>query len=202
MKKKIILTSVVTIALCLFLIAGSTLALFNDSDAASIVATAGTVDVDASIALSGIWSVKPDSAGTIKDEYNRTYSYQSIQLTDSNNGKFSNDGTASLSGNTLTLTNVTPGDKVAVTVTVKNTSNVATDCNVTFSLVDSNNADLADVINITVDGSKTWGTMGLNSGSSKTMTIVVEVPVNAGNACQGETVSFEISVKAVQANAA
>ena len=49
MKKKVLLTSIATIALCLCLIAGSSLALFTSERTNSIVVTAGNVDMDAEL---------------------------------------------------------------------------------------------------------------------------------------------------------
>ena len=49
MKSKVLVSSILTIALCLSLIAGSTFALFTDSAKNDIAVTSGTVDIDATI---------------------------------------------------------------------------------------------------------------------------------------------------------
>ena len=86
MKKKILITSVVTIILCLCLIAGSTFALFTSQTSASIVVQSATVNVSASI--SGLRAYSRDVECTAKDT--------------NGNILFVNGGTVGLSGNKLT----------------------------------------------------------------------------------------------------
>ena len=105
MKKRIILSSVLAIALCSSLIAGSTFALFTDSTEVSVAVTAGKVDVEAT--LDGLL----------------TYSMGEETATA---GSFANGGTASFtSEKALVLDKVTPGDKVTFNVMIENNSNVS-----------------------------------------------------------------------------
>ena len=97
MKTKIFLSSILTIALCLSLIVGSTFALFNVEKTVNIAVTAGKVDVEA-IILNDHEYFKPD---------------------------FKNGGTATISGgNELQVNKMTPGDSVTFTIQVANHSNV------------------------------------------------------------------------------
>ena len=78
MKKKVLLSSIATIALCLCLIAGSTFALFTSKSNVNIAVTAGEVDMVAGIAITKLESVKGDVNGTIVDENGNTYSYEEV----------------------------------------------------------------------------------------------------------------------------
>ena len=51
MKKKVLLSSILTIALCLSLIGGSTFALFTNQAEVGVVITAGEIDMTADIAI-------------------------------------------------------------------------------------------------------------------------------------------------------
>ena len=109
MKKKIILSSIMTIAVCLSIAVGATFALFTSESKVNIAATAGTVEVVASV----------------NDESVKLYSLGVEQTS----GRFENLGTATLTtdptnGTTLTLDNITPGDKVAFTIDIENNSTV------------------------------------------------------------------------------
>ena len=66
MKKKVLLSAVVTIALCLCLIAGSTFALFTSKSETNIAVTAGNVDVTASVKDFMLYSVEANDNGTIQ----------------------------------------------------------------------------------------------------------------------------------------
>ena len=68
MKKKVLLSSIATIALCLCLIAGSTFALFTSQDNVNIAVTAGEVEMVAGIAITSVESVQGNPNGTIEDE--------------------------------------------------------------------------------------------------------------------------------------
>ena len=78
MKKKVLLTSVVTIILCLCLIAGSTYALFTSSSSVNIVVQSATVKVKAEIHGLKTWSLED----TVHDD------------TTNRKGAFSNGGQA------------------------------------------------------------------------------------------------------------
>ena len=137
MKKKVLLSSILTMVVCLCLIAGSTFALFTDvSGGDTIAVTSANVDIEANLANIKLYSVKPCTDGeaditfdpnfdldgdpdyTIED-IGTKYDYVEQSPT------FANGGTATYSGAVLTLDKVTPGDKVEFDISTTNTSNVA-----------------------------------------------------------------------------
>lgn len=115
MKKKILISSIAMIALCLCLIAGSTFALFTAETEVSIAVTAGSLDVEAYI-LDG--TQKLASLGDYDD-------FNAIKTTDFSNAAFDNGGSASLENGKLIIDRMTPGDGVCFAVKVVNKGNVA-----------------------------------------------------------------------------
>ena len=98
MKKRIILSAVLTMVLCFCLIGGATFALFTSESSVNIAVTSGKVDVEAEI----------------KDL--EVYSMDVLQTATDNDGNvlFENGGIAKYdaTNNELSLVNVAPGDKV------------------------------------------------------------------------------------------
>ena len=127
MKKKVLLSSILTIALCLSLIAGSTFALFTSQSEVNIAVTSGKVEMVASVKDFKLYSVEAENAGTIVDENGGTYKY--VERTD---GKFVNGGTAVLDGSIITLDNITPGDKISFGINGANNSDVTVQCRYTI----------------------------------------------------------------------
>ena len=118
MKKKVLLSSIATIALCLCLIAGSTFALFTDTTEFDITVTSGEVEIEAKVDTLERYSVKATDGGSIKDEWGGSYEYEGPLA------KFTNGGTANFDETTaiLALENITPGDKVDFDIAGKNLS--------------------------------------------------------------------------------
>ena len=216
MKKKALLSSILTIALCLSIIAGSTYALFTDSTDFNIAITSGDIEIKASAAINALYSAKGADAADDKylvDEFGHTYTHE-LQT----NGYFSNGGTATVTDGNLEVVRLTPGDRVDVDIVVENTSNVAFVYRYKLEAVTSN---LATGMVFTVDGEsyeavKTWTSAWYDAiyapdGTPEavpTKTISLELPVYAGNEYQSEvaenkieTVEYKITVEAVQANA-
>ncbi len=110
MKKKTLISSILTIALCLSLIAGSTFALFTGKSEVNVAVTAGKVDVVA----------------TVREGSLKTFSYDrdAKQVVEQPTGTFSMGGTAKLISNEIKLDKVVPGDKAIFTIDVENKSNV------------------------------------------------------------------------------
>lgn len=103
MKKKIILSSVLSIVICLSLIAGATFALFTSEARINIAVTSGTVDVTATLTGLQTKSLGKDMPA----------------------GEFELGGTAEIVGQTLDLDLMVPGDEAIVTIDVENNSDVA-----------------------------------------------------------------------------
>ena len=179
MKNKIIVSSILTIALCLSMIAGSTFALFTSESKVDIAVTSGTLDVDAVI--------------------NNDLQLSSLGVAQT--GTFANGGTATLAGDTLTLDKLTPGDKATFSITVTNNSNVA----MNYRFVWSVEGDLYPFLTATVDGNalvnnSTPYTLWDTSVNTKTFAVVVELPQGVGNDAQGKSAEISFKVEAVQGN--
>jgi len=223
MKKKVLLSSIATIALCLCLIAGSTFALFTDTTDFNIAVTSGDVEILATAEVSAIYSAKaiteaytgnPDDL--FRDENGAFYIHEKQTNT------FLNGGTAEVVDGKVVINRITPGDKVDIDIKVANTSDVA--ISYRYKLV-SDNTNLATGMKVTTfnkDGSNTatealaiwtsdWYSAGAPAGVAEqipTRTISVELPVYAGNEYQTEkaegkieSVEYTIIVEAVQGNA-
>ena len=201
MKKKVLLSSIATNALCLCLIAGSTFALFTSKTDVNIAVTAGEVDVFASLTNLKLYSVTPDDDGVIADENGKFYSYEE------QSGKFLNEGTAVINGGTLTLDRVTPGDKVSFNVAVDNNSDVAIAHRFIVSCTDG--YSLMYGLNVTINGTtyehldtyvSDWENL-VAEGSIDDIEIVIELPVSAGNEYQKLSTAINVTDDAVQGNA-
>ena len=178
MKNKIIVSSILTIALCLSMIAGSTFALFTSESKVDIAVTSGTLDVDAVI--------------------NNDLQLSSLGVAQTDT--FANGGTATLTGEKLTLANVTPGDKATFSITVTNNSNVA----MNYRFVWSVEGDLYPFLTATVDGvalvnNSTPYTLWTGA-DTQTFQVVVELPQGVGNDAQNKTANISFKVEAVQGN--
>lgn len=216
MKKKALLTSIMTIALCLCLIAGSTYALFTDKTEFNIAVTSGDVEIEAFATINSVYSAKGADAADdefLIDEFDHNYTHE-LQT----NGYFLNGGTATIDGNNLEIVRLTPGDRVDVDINVTNKSNVAMAYR--YKLV-SDNTNLATGMVVTIDGvshealalwtSEWYPVITAPNGTPNEIpvkTISVELPVYAGNEYQSEltegkteSVEYTIIVEAVQGNA-
>lgn len=219
MKKKVLMSSIVTIVLCLTLIAGSTFALFTDKNEINIAVTSGEVDLTANLAGLTIYSVRPatvaekNAAGSnlielVDDDYPGYYVYEK------RDGVFANGGTAELNaeGNTLSLNRVTPGDKVEFDIVGTNESDVTIQYRYIIECVGE--TKLMSGLLVTI-GENTYPI--LEKFTSKWMTleapvseddkaldpvhVVIELPVKAGNDYQKQETAIKITVEAVQGNA-
>jgi len=184
MKKNALISSILTIALCVSLIAGSTFALFTSEDSINVAVTAAKVKVSATV------------------DNLQTYSMDALQSA----GSFENGGTAAYDEATgkLTLTNVAPGDKVTFDIEIENTSNIKIQYRVTQVITGA----LKDALVSTVDGqplvssTSGWTVWDIpQSGSeTKTLTVSLELPADAGDEYQEADAEITFIVEAVQSN--
>ena len=205
MKKKALISSILTIALCLSLIAGSTFALFTSESTVGIAVTAAKVEMTANITHLKLESVKADPNGTIVDEFGGKYSY--VECKDN----FINGGTAIFDEktNTLKLDRVTPGDKVSFNVIGTNTSDVTIQYRYIIECTKGLD-ELADGLIVSINGieynclkSYTSAWMTLQPGQDITdIPVVIDLPVTAGDEFQGKSAEIRVAVEAVQGNAA
>ena len=193
MKKKTILSSLLTIILCLSLIAGSTYALFTSEDQVNIAVNSGKVNVVA----------------TILDTEMKTFSLGTEQAA----GKFANGGTAVFATNeegekVLTLDKMTPGDKVTFSIQITNNSNVAMKYRVVWAV----EGVLSEVLTATAGGDKiengksawtSWPVPAAEDGSDKveTIDVIIELPAETGNDYQDKKATIVFTVEATQGNA-
>ena len=182
MKKRIILSSIITMLLCLCMIAGATYALFTSESKVNIAVTSGKVEVEA-----GITDLK-------------LYSFNVEQ-----NGFFENGGTAVYENGVLTLENLTPGDKVEFNIYVKNNSNIDVKYRTKWAVegelgealeayivTDAGDEALANV------GWKVWKASALEK--QQVIKVKVELPVQVGNEYQEKAANISFVVEAIQAN--
>ena len=177
MKKKTLL-SLLTIAMCLALIAGSTYALFTSEDKVDISVSSGKVDVNA----------------TILDNEMVTYSLGEKQVA----GKFANGGTALFTAEkVLELKLVTPGDKVEFAIQLTNDSTVDIQYRLTWTVA----GELAGHLVIDADSELTtdWAAWKTTDAKEKVINVTVELPAEfETQGLADAAISFK--VEAVQAN--
>ena len=191
-KKNVIFSAVLTIALCLSLLAGASFAYFTTDSKVNIAITSGKVDVVATADNLKLYSLENINPTTFEGtEVNRT-----------ENGTFVNGGTATMNGGNLTLDGITAGDKVTFDITVKNNSiinvkyRVLVSCDSDDGLFNELNLKFGDYSSkvITI-----WEDLAPGS-EDKTMACSVELP--AKSTAQGKTCNITFAVEAVQSNVA
>ena len=188
MKKKV-LSAVLTIALCLAIIAGSTYALFTSEDNINIAVSSGVVDVEAFI-LDDIV----------------TYSLGQEQEIA---GTFANGGTAKFSvtdeEKVLTLDKMTPGDRVEFTIEITNNSNVAIQYRLLWTIDDG---ALAEVLVATVgeeetslaEASTEWALWNNDNGNTINLPVAIELPSTVTNEYQVKPANITFKVEVTQGN--
>lgn len=225
MQKKVLLSSVLVIALCLSVIAGTTFALFTDEAKVNTVITSGDVEVTANLDIIGVFSAKAladQKNGRAEDKFLIDENKQKYEHVNPQKGDyvFTNGGEAYLDAakSTLTIDRITPGDRVDVKITIKNAGDVDMMYRYNIEAVDEG---LASGMVITADEKAYEGAVNFTSawseviavGQSRERTLSFELPVYAGNEYQSEDdvnakypgekgVTYTITVEAVQGNAA
>lgn len=183
MKKRFLLSSFLMIALCLSLIVGSTFALFTSESTTNIAVTSGKVEVEATVKDVVLYSMGEEQSGS-----------------------FENGGTVAFDGGLLTLSNVTPGDKVSFAIKVDNKSNINTIWRFVWECTEG--TPLMSYMNVTIDSleagaikshKSAWEVLG---AAGATVNVSMELPVSVGNEAQDLTTKVLFRVEAVQANGA
>ena len=195
MKKRIILTSALAIALCLCLIAGSTFALFTSSFKVDVSVTAGYIDLTAEI----------------DDEL---IVWSRLETEEDSDGKnFENGGTAELVDGALVISRMTPGDNVKATIHVTNNSDIAVKYRVVLTAANADtNVDLVNALDGTVSiadelgeyadypmqGSTTaWYDLAAKT-DVKDLAVTLSLPDTVGNEMMGASAALYITIEAVQ----
>ena len=188
MKKKVLLTSMMSIAMLASIASGATYALFTAEDSTNIAVTAGKVAVDAYVDEN---SLKTYSMGVEQKTY----------------GTFENGGFAKFDEKSnLKLDLLTPGDKASFVVKVDNNSNVNIKYQITLAMEGELAPALASKVTIAgkeyslIDGQT--GYIDLAAGKDiPDVEVEVELPVEAGNKYQEKSANITVNVEALQGNA-
>ena len=191
-KISLVLSSSAAILLAGSIMAGGTYALFTSESKTNIAVSSGTVDVSASISdLQAYSPTEIKSDGTISNDTNAADNTAATKV-------FVNKGTAALDGNKLTLTNMTPGDKVTFNIKITNNSNVAAKYR---TVVSSDDGDLFDGLEFKIGDDYGVAYSSWSTAESTTLDCYVELPADAENEYQGKTCEIYFTVEAVQGNA-
>lgn len=195
MKKKIILSSALTIAMCASLVTGATYALFSSESKVNVAVSSGTVEV---VATAGELTL---SSRGVASEDGKTFAL---------------GGTATVTdGNKVTLENIVPGDKVEIPLLIENKSNVTIKYRTVVKYI--NDTGLASGLDILLDMDTTdeveaekfngyaatkWTTMEAlqTIGNAE---IVIDFPylTTDQNQYQNKAAELMFTVEAVQGNA-
>lgn len=193
MKTKALLSSVLTIVLCLSVIAGSSFALFTSSSQLNAAVTSGKVSVIA-------------TAGEL------TYS--------SALGSKLGESSASKVDNVITIDKMVPGDKIEFDITIRNASDVTVNCRTVFTKVEDDGLWEALRLTIAAPATEDLPTVtDLGEGDTAPQAVVtpagtmapgcadillhvcLEMPIESGNEYQGRSCCFAYTVEAIQGNA-
>lgn len=191
MKKKLILSAVLTMILCFCLIGGATFALFTSESNVNIAVTSGKVNVVAEVTEYKVYSM----------EVEQTLEVDSKKV-------FENGGTAQYNGGVLTLDRITPGDKVELTITITNNSNI----HIKYRVKWINSGDLYDALDAYIIGENNtkedlndldWTEWNYDPQSTKKdVKVCVELPISTMDDYQLSDASISFVVEAIQKNAA
>lgn len=193
MKRNVIVSAFLAIALCLSVVAGATFALFTSSAKVNLSITSATVKVSADVENLKLYSTTEVNPATNKGKKQ-----------DLTGNTFLLGGTANFTGGVLTLDRLAPGDGVTFDIKLTNKSNI--DVKYRVVIGEATGGDLADALDITVNGDKyegaintEWNEVAANA-DIPSVPVKVELPVAADNDYAEKTVSLDITVEVVQAS--
>lgn len=193
MKRNVIVSAFLAIALCMSVIAGATFALFTSNAKVNLSITSATVKVSADVENLKLYSTTEVNPATNKGKKQ-----------DLTGNTFSLGGTANFTDGVLTLDRLAPGDGVTFDIKLTNKSNI--DVKYRVVIGEATGGDLADALDITVNGDKyegaintEWNEVAANA-DIPSVPVKVELPVAADNDYAEKTVSLYITVEVVQAS--
>lgn len=199
-KRSAIVSAVLSIAVCVSVAAGATLALFTTRDGVNIAATSANVSVTATISdfeANSPAAIDPVT-GTITDDTNVADNTGAVKV-------FAAGGTATLDGNDVVLDRMSAGDGVKFTVTVKNASNVRTqyrtrlECDSDDGLFDELDIKIGEYTGRTVTK---WQPLEAATAEGETIAVLSgEITLPADSAVMGKSCAISFAVEAVQFNA-
>ncbi len=193
-KKKLIISCILSLIMCASLLTGATYALFTSEDTTNIAITSGEIDVKANIENLVLTSPTAiDASGNVTDDTNAAIG-----------GRFANGGTAAINGDTLTISNIMPGDKATFDIRITNKSNVIVQYRTKTSV--NQNDGLFESLDVRIgssyDGSlqySEWDTLVVGS-QDEVINCSVELPTTAQSVYMGKTCAITFIVEAVQGN--
>lgn len=193
MKRNVIVSAFLAIALCMSVIAGATFALFTSNAKVNLSITSATVKVSADVENLKLYSTTEVNPATNKGKKQ-----------DLTGNTFLLGGTANFTDGVLTLDRLAPGDGVTFDIKLTNKSNI--DVKYRVVIGEATGGDLADALDITVNGDKyegaintEWNEVAANA-DIPSVPVKVELPVAADNDYAEKTVSLDITVEVVQAS--
>ncbi len=192
MKKKALITSILSIVACLCLMTGATFALFTSTSTVNIAVSSGGVEVTAKV---NVDSVK----------------YKTLTVTswtDATDGVTTFDGIgskATVTEDKVKLENVVPGDSLKFEVVINNASTVAVKTRTVIENDVSKDTGLFELLEVKVDDRdfndavvSDWET--INPGSADVI-VPVEIVFPESATKQGTSCEIVVLVEAVQGNA-
>ena len=199
--KKILLSSILTIALCLSLIAGSTFALFTSESTVNVAATAGKVNVTAKIDGASL-----EASTTLS-------SYTDASTAPDDVVFFQNYGSATVgTDGKLLLSNMMPGDVLTFKIKAENHSNVHIQYRVKMHTDGELASSLVTTATLTANGttqavptdwhSDLYGETADDLGDIEVKIAFPNGSYIFGNGYQGKSASISFTVEAVQGNGA
>ncbi len=183
MNKKRLISSLLTIALCLSMIAGSTFALFTSKDTIDVSVKAAKVNITANV---------------------ENIALSSMGIASADGKTFANGGTAEFDeeNGVFTLTNIAPGDKVNFDIKITNNSNITIQYRVKWTvygeLLGALEAKLGDTE--IANGVSEWTPWTTAEANTKTLSLSLELPTEAGDEYQEKNAKVAFLVEAVQGN--
>ena len=190
-KSRTFLSTVLGIALCASLIAGATFAIFTGEASVNIAVTSGKVNVTATVDNLKLYSLDNIDTNT----------FTGTETERTNEGTFLNNGTATLSGNKLSLDRLTPGDRVTFVVSIKNESNVTIKYRTLFAVKDSG---LFEALKVSIGGkavgsASDWAVKNAGEEISP-VECSIELPASAADKYQDKSCEITVAVEAIQGN--
>lgn len=190
MNKKLLLSSLMSIAMLASITTGATYALFTAEDTVNVNVTAGRVNVTARVLET--FSIKSLDTELVEVKGEGTFS---------SGGKVTVDS----QGN-ITLDRIVPGDRVEFVIDVVNDSNV--DVNYRSILTATGGLELYSGLVVTIDEAvyngmtaySKWEYLTPGEGSRQ-VKVTIELPKEAGNEYQNLSTSIYYTVSALQGNA-
>lgn len=193
MKRNVIVSAFLAIALCLSVVAGATFALFTSNAKVNLSITSAAVKVSADVENLKLYSTTEVNPATNKGKKQ-----------DLTGNTFLLGGTANFTDGVLTLDRLAPGDGVTFDIKLTNKSNI--DVKYRVVIGEATGGNLADALDITVNGEKyegaintEWNEVAANA-DIPSVPVKVELPVAADNDYAEKTVSLDITVEVVQAS--